>query len=232
MNSATRQLTVLADESTSPLFAAPPEVFGVVEGPDGAVYFCDVSNHRIFRIDPTSEAITAIVGSGEPGNAGDGDPADAALVTQPYELRFDQAGNLFFVDMQAQVVRRVDHETRLIATVAGDGSEGFGGDEGAATRAQLAKPHSIELSGDTLYIAYYNAGLRVIDISGELLGDLYRQGREIGYFLADDPQGFKPNARRTWGTMTHKGNIFFTDNNSGLWAVRLKPSVDGTGDSE
>jgi len=92
--------------------------------------------------------------------------------------------------------------------------------------------HNFWVDGDTLYIAYYNAGLRVIDISGELLGDLYRQGREIGYFLADDPQGFKPNARRTWGTMTHKGNIFFTDNNSGLWAVRLKPSIDGTGDSE
>ncbi len=86
--------------------------------------------------------------------------------------------------------------------------------------------HNFWVDGDTLYVAYYNAGLRVIDISGELLGDLYRQGREIGYFLADDPQGFKPNARRTWGAMTHKGNIFFADNNSGLWAVRLKPDAD------
>ncbi len=86
--------------------------------------------------------------------------------------------------------------------------------------------HNFWVDGDTLYVAYYNGGLRVVDISGELLGDLYRQGREIGYFLADDPQGFKPNARRTWGAMTHKGNIFFADNNSGLWAVRLKPEVD------
>ncbi len=88
--------------------------------------------------------------------------------------------------------------------------------------------HNFWVDGDTLYVAYYNAGLRVVDISGELLGDLYRQGREIGYFLADDPQGFKPNARRTWGTMTHKGNIFFADNNSGLWAVRLKPDDDAS----
>ena len=85
--------------------------------------------------------------------------------------------------------------------------------------------HNFWVDGDTLYVAYYNAGLRVVDISGELLGDLYRQGREIGYFLADDPRGFKPNARRTWGAMTHKGNIFFADNNSGLWAVRLKPDA-------
>ena len=88
--------------------------------------------------------------------------------------------------------------------------------------------HNFWVDGDTLYVAYYNAGLRVVDISGELLGELYRQGREIGYFLADDPEGFKPNARRTWGTMTHKGNIFFSDNNSGLWAVRMKPTAAAT----
>ncbi len=90
--------------------------------------------------------------------------------------------------------------------------------------------HNFWVEDDILYIAYYNAGLRIVDISGELLGDLYRQGREIAYFLADDPQGFKPNARRTWGTMTHKGNIFFADNNSGLWAVRFKPEEED-GDS-
>lgn len=91
--------------------------------------------------------------------------------------------------------------------------------------------HNFWVEDDILYIAYYNAGLRIVDISGELLGDLYRQGREIAYFLPDDPQGFKPNARRTWGTMTHKGNIFLSDNNSGIWAVRFAPeaSADDTG---
>jgi len=83
--------------------------------------------------------------------------------------------------------------------------------------------HNFWVEDDVLYIAYYNAGLRIVDISGELLGDLYRQGREIAYFLPFDPQGFKPNAPRHWGTLTHKGNIFFADNNSGLWAVRFVP---------
>jgi hypothetical protein len=86
--------------------------------------------------------------------------------------------------------------------------------------------HNFWVEDEILYIAYYNAGLRIVDISGELLGDLYRQGREIAYFLPFDPQGFKPNAPRTWGTMTHKGNIFFADNNSGVWAVRFKPDDD------
>ena len=53
------------------------------------------------------------------------------------------------------------------------------------------------------------------------MGDLYRQGREIAYFLPYDPQGFFPNAVFTWGPQLYKGNIFFSDFYSGLWAVRL-----------
>ena len=75
---------------------------------------------------------------------------------------------------------------------------------------------------DILYVAYYQGGLRVVDVSGELLGDLYRQGREIGYFLAYDPMGFVANAPFAWGPQPYKGNIFFSDHNSGLWAVRIK----------
>ena len=72
-----------------------------------------------------------------------------------------------------------------------------------------------------MYVAYYNGGLRVVDVSGELMGDLYRQGREIARFLPDDPQGFSPNAPMVWGPQPYKGLIFFSDWNSGLWAVRL-----------
>jgi len=82
--------------------------------------------------------------------------------------------------------------------------------------------HNLWVEDDVMYVAYYQGGLRVVDVSGELLGDLYRQGREIGYFLAYDPQGFVPNAPFAWGPQPFKGNIFFSDHNSGLWAVRIK----------
>ncbi len=82
--------------------------------------------------------------------------------------------------------------------------------------------HNLWVEDDKLYIAYYQGGLRVVDISGELLGDLYRQGREIGYFLAYDPMGFVKNSPMAWGAQPFKGNIFFADHNSGLWAVRIK----------
>ena len=62
----------------------------------------------------------------------------------------------------------------------------------------------------------------MVDGSGELMGDLYRQGREIGHFLSFDPDGHIANAPFVWGPQPFKDHIFFTDHNSGLWAVRLK----------
>ena len=84
-----------------------------------------------------------------------------------------------------------------------------------------AGTHNLWVEDDILYIAYYNAGLRVVDISGELRGDLYRQGREIAMFLPQDPESFIPNAPMAWGPQPYKGHIFVADHNSGLWAVKL-----------
>lgn len=86
-----------------------------------------------------------------------------------------------------------------------------------------AGSHNIWVEDDILYVGYYYpGGLRVVDVSGELMGDLYRQGREIARFVPFDPDGFAPNAPFVWGPQPHKGHIFFTDYNSGLWAVRLR----------
>ena len=84
-----------------------------------------------------------------------------------------------------------------------------------------AGSHNYWVEGDTLYVAYYNGGLRVVDLSGDLKGDLYAQGREIAHFRPFDPKGVAPNAPMTWGPQPYKGHIFFSDWNSGLWAVKL-----------
>ncbi len=89
-------------------------------------------------------------------------------------------------------------------------------------------PHNywIDWEEEILYVAHFDAGLRVVDISGELMGDLYRQGREIAKFYSDDSKGFIPNAPFAWGPQPHKGTIFFTDLYSGLWVVRLLSRED------
>ena len=83
--------------------------------------------------------------------------------------------------------------------------------------------HNIWVEDDILYQAYYEGGLRVVDVSGLLQGNLYTQGREIAVFKPNDPVGYVYNAPTTWSAMPFKGNIFLSDANSGLWAVRLQP---------
>ena len=99
-----------------------------------------------------------------------------------------------------------------------DGGEGR---EVARYQVPEAGSHNLWVEDDILYVGYYNGGLRVVDVSGDLRGDLYQQGREIAFFEPADPEGFKPNAPFVWGPQPFKGNIFLTDWNSGLWAVKL-----------
>ena len=86
-----------------------------------------------------------------------------------------------------------------------------------------AGSHNMWIEGDRLYAAFYNGGLRVVDISGEMKGNLYHQGREIAVYKAYDPDGVVANAPFTWGPQMHKGNLFFAEYFSGMWAVKLQP---------
>jgi len=117
--------------------------YGLVIGPDGALYVCEIGSHRVRRVDLKTKQISTVAGSGKKGYAGDGGPALSADLNEPYEVRFDRAGNMYFAEMQNHVVRRVDAHTRIITTIAGTGVAGFSGDGGPASRAMLRQPHSI-----------------------------------------------------------------------------------------
>ena len=84
-----------------------------------------------------------------------------------------------------------------------------------------AGAHNVWVEDDRLYVGYYQGGLRVVDISGELRGDLYAQGREIAVLHTTDEQTMVPNWPMTWGAQIHKGHIYTSDLNSGLWIARL-----------
>ena len=84
-----------------------------------------------------------------------------------------------------------------------------------------AGSHNQWVYDDILLAAFYQAGIRILDISGELLGDLYKQGREIGYFLPQHRDGIIPNAPMVWGAQPYKNYIFLSDMNSGLYCIEL-----------
>jgi len=83
--------------------------------------------------------------------------------------------------------------------------------------------HDIIVEDDILYQAYYDGGVRIVDVSGELLGNLADQGREIAVFKPYDPQALTANAPFVMNVMPWKGQILFTDFNSGLWGAKLEP---------
>jgi hypothetical protein len=86
--------------------------------------------------------------------------------------------------------------------------------------------HNVWVAGDTLFLGDYQGGLRVLDISGELRGDLLRQGREIAHVATGDSSGAVPNAPNAWGAIYRNGLIYVPDINSGLWIVRVEPKSE------
>ena len=115
----------------------------------------------------------------------------------------------------------------------GDGSRGFvhvldmedpeNPREVARYEVPEAGAHNLWIEDDKMYVAYYQAGLRVVDVSGELRGDLYRQGREIAWFPTGTPDGHVVNSPMAWGPQPFKGHVFISDLNSGLWVVKVVP---------
>lgn len=128
--------------------------FGVEIGPDGALYITEVRHHRVRRLDLATGDLSTVAGCRRKGYSGDGGLAIDAEFNEPYEVRFDRDGNMYIVEMQNHIIRRIDRKTNTITTVAGNGRRGFSGDGGLATEAMLNQPHSIALDeNDGLYVA-------------------------------------------------------------------------------
>jgi streptogramin lyase len=126
--------------------------FGVVRGPDGAIWWCEYGGQLVRRRGSDGKIVT-VAGSGAKGYAGDGGPAHQASFNLPHEIRFDAAGDLYVADMMNHAVRKVELKSGRISTFAGTGKAGYSGDGGPAAEAQLKQPHSIQFGpGGDLYV--------------------------------------------------------------------------------
>lgn len=117
--------------------------YGLVIGPDQRLYFCDLDNQRIRRLDLATKQLATIAGDGRRTYGGDGGPALAAALNMPHEICFNTAGDLYIAERDNHVVRKVALKTGVISTVAGTGTAGFSGDGGPGQDAELRQPHSI-----------------------------------------------------------------------------------------
>ncbi|MBZ5565188.1 MAG: hypothetical protein LAP13_22555 [Acidobacteriia bacterium] len=144
---------------------------GLAVDSDGNLWIADTGNNRIRRVDASSDVIKTVAGGGGVGFGGDGGPATRASLGGPTAVAVDDGGNLFIADTHNQRIRRVEADTGVITTVAGNGRSGFSGDDGQATDATLSNPTGLTLDeGDSLYIAdSLNHRVRRIDLGSGVI---------------------------------------------------------------
>jgi streptogramin lyase len=185
--------------------------FGLVRGPDGALWFCEYTGQRISKITPEGKLVH-VAGTGKTGYTGDGGPAKDATFNLPHELRFDQAGNIYIADMTNHAVRRIDGKTGVITTFAGTGKAGYSGDGGPAAQAELKQPHSIQFdpAGEQLYIC---------DIGNNVIRRVALKTGVITTFAGTGTAGATPDGAPLAGTPLKGPRSIDFDAQGDLWLV-------------
>lgn len=145
----------------------------------GRVYFADPANHVVLCLERDG-TLTRVAGTGEPGGGGDGGPATAAQLDQPFDVALDRAGQLYVADHANHRVRRVAPDGR-IETVAGTGRPGYAGDGGPAASARLNGVYGVQVhpDGRLLIADTFNHVVRQVDPEGTI-STLAGSGREGG----------------------------------------------------
>src|SRR5437773_243021 len=151
---------------------------------------------RVFRVDQSGQ-LTVYAGNGGLGFNGDGIAATSAELCNPHGIAFDSTGNLFIADECNDRVRRVDAATRIITTVAGNGTAGYSGDAGPAASAALSGPSAVTVDRQgNLFISDSNNGrIRRVDANTQIITTIPMSG------LAN-PSGI---------ALDGAGNLFFAD---------------------
>src|SRR5262249_34542157 len=98
--------------------------------------------------------------NGSFGFGGDGGPATSARFFDPLNLAFGPSGDLYIADTLNNAIRKVDHATGILTTIAGMPAAGYSGDGGPATAAQLSSPQDAAVDASrNVYIADMNNGV-------------------------------------------------------------------------
>jgi uncharacterized protein (TIGR03437 family) len=179
----------------------------------GNIYFADTANNVVRQIS-SKGVINTIAGNGTAGFGGDGGAAGSAQLSAPQGLAVDASGNVFVADTANARVRKISGGT--ITTVAGSGTQGYGGDGAAATSAQLNTP---------VGLAVDKAGnIYITDVSASVIRKVAPNGI-ITTVAGNGSQGYSGDTGPATGAMLNgpqgiavdaSGNLYITDTLNGV----------------
>ncbi len=197
--------------STVPVAGEIRRPRGMAVDGSGNLYIADSDYHSIIKVDASTGAISTAAGTGTQGYSGDGAAAAAARLRSPIDVAVDGSGNLYIADTGNHRIRKVDASTGNISTAAGTGTQGYSGDGGSATAAQLNNPAGVAADGSgNIYIAdHNNYRIRKVDASTRKISTIAGTGT-AGYNgdgCATSAQLYGPSGMAADGS----GNIYFAD---------------------
>jgi len=183
---------------------------GVAVGPDGTLYIADTGNQLIRAV--SGAVITTFAGNGSVGFGGDGGAATSAMFRWPNALAIDASGALLVCDSGNARVRRIS--AGLIQTVAGNGMQGFAGDGGAATSAELDTPTGLAVGSDgRIFVAdSHNQRIRAIATNGVIA--TFAGNGVTGYAGDSGPATAAELALPRGLLVTSGGAVIFADSNN------------------
>src|SRR5437762_5370839 len=205
--------------------------FDVAFDAAGNLYFSDTFNNRIRRVDARNGTISTVAGNGDKGYSGDGGPATAAALNEPYGIVLDRAGNIFIADRLNRRVRRIDAASGTIRTLAGTGEAAYGGDGGPAARAGLAEPNGLAFDAAERHLYITDVAdnrVRVIDLATGTITTFAGTG-----VAEHNGDGGKAAAAGTFGARAVKvgrdGTVYILERQgSSLRAVNPKTGIIAT----
>jgi trimeric autotransporter adhesin len=180
--------------------------WGIAVDPSGNVYIADPYSSVVRKV--SNGIITTIAGNGTPGYSGDNGPATSAQLSNPLGIAVDPQGIVYVADHDNNAIRKVSNG--IITTIAGSGTQGYGGDNGPATSAQLSIPFGVAVDPQgTVYIA--DSGNNVVrKVSDGVITTIAGNGL-AGYSGDNGPATSAELFSPTDVVVDSQGNIYSTD---------------------
>ena len=212
-----------------PATLAPMNPRAVAIDAAGNLYLADTGNHRIRRLDAATGIVTTVAGTGVRGFSGDRGPAAGAQLDGPTGVALDAAGNLYIADGAIDGhdrIRRVDPATGSIDTVAGNGSQGYSGDGGPATRAQFHTLGglAVDRAGNVYIADNFNNRVRMVSGSTGIVNTVAGNGLAGGAGDGELATGAELNNPLSMA-LDAQGNLYIAD--AGNFRIRKVSAATG-----